>query len=540
MMKRIIYMLSIFFLFALVIQGCKKEEELGEEPYGVGKEPLGVGISQTLLPVPSEGIVGTTVVVKATGLMPYKDQLTFMFNGEKAQVVSVTESDITVKVPEAGSTGITSIAIGDQLILGPSFTVTGIIKNDITWKAIAGTNGYVNQFYQLADGRALVLGTFNNYDNKGLIVPINRIARTSLDGDYDRTFRTGRGANGALSTAIEVGGRLIISGGFSGYNQRTENISNITSLYPNGAIDTVKIQTKKRPTLTDTVTQKWFPKFNGGTNDYIRRIYPQQGKILATGNFRYYVKRTYDKDNYDFTRDTVILDSTDIRQILRFNLDGSLDKTYRFNTATNKGNVSANGPIDTYMHTDAPNMEKLMVFGNFITFDGQPAVRILRLAVNGTVDPGFNPGSGADNGINSLTYNATTRKYLITGIFTKYNGKPANGIALINEDGSLDESFTARSFEGGYPTFARQLSGGLVVVSGYFRKYNSVTRNGFMVLTPAGLLAPGYNATGPFSGDLTDIVETKSADGKKALLLIGGFYRFDNLPVNNIIRVTIE
>lgn len=539
-MKKIKYMLIVFFLCSLVIQGCKKEEELGSDPYADGKAALGISMSQTLPPVPAEGIVGTTVTVKATGLLPYKDQLSFMFNGEKAQVLSVTASEITVKVPDAGSTGNTSIAVGDQLILGPQFTVTGIIKNDITWKATAGTNGYVSQFYEMQDGRALVIGSFSNYDNKGIVTNINRIARTSLDGDYDRTFRTGRGANGSLSRVIEIGGRFIIAGGFSGYNQRTENISNITSLYPNGAIDTIKIQTKKKPTLTDTVTQKWFPKFNGGTNEFINRIYPHQGKILATGNFRYYVKRTYDKDNYDFTRDTVILDSTEIRQILRFNLDGSLDKTFRFDIGTNKGNVSANGPIDTYMHTDAANFEKLMVFGSFSTFDGQPAGRILRLAANGTVDPSFNPGSGVDNYISSLTYNVTTHKYLITGTFTRYNGKPANGMALINEDGSLDESFNARSFEGGYPGFARQITGGLIVVGGAFKKYNNVTRNGFMVLTPAGLLAPGYNATGPFSGNLSDVVETKSADGKKALLLIGGFYRFDNLPYNNIVRVTIE
>lgn len=539
-MKRIKYILGLFFLIAFTILGCKKQEDLGEDPYGAGKEQLGITISQTAPPTPAEGIVGTTVTVKATGLVPYKDQLTFMFNGEKAQVLSVTASEITVKVPDAGSTGITSIAIGDQLILGPAFTVTGLIKNDITWKATAGANGFVSQFYEMNDGRALVIGSFSNYDNKGLVTPINRIARTSLDGDYDRTFRTGRGANGSLSRVIEVGGRFVIAGGFSGYNQRTENISNITTLFNNGAIDTVKIQTARKPTITDTVTQKWFPKFNGGTNGFIDKIYPHQGKILATGDFRYYVKRTYTKANYDFTRDTVILDSTEIRQILRFNLDGSLDKTYRFNTATNKGNTSANGPVRTYMHTDAANLEKLMVFGNFSTFDDQPAVRILRLAANGTVDPSFNPGTGADNYIGSLTYSTITRKYLITGAFTKYNGKPANGIALINEDGSLDESFSARTLEGGYPDFARQLSNGLVVVSGYFRKYNNVTRNGFMVLTPAGLLAPGYNATGPFSGGLSDIIETKSADGKKALLLIGGFSRFDNQPFYNIMRVTIE
>ncbi|WP_343524646.1 DUF5008 domain-containing protein [Pedobacter sp.] len=539
-MKKIKLIFAIITLMAFGFQGCKKADDVIPDPYADAKSPLGVSISQTDVPVPAAGIVGTSVVFKASGFDQYKNQLTFMFNGEKAEVVSVTATEITVKVPESGSTGVTSIAIGDQLFIGPTFTVTGLIKIDPTFKAIAGTNGFVSQVYEMIDGRNIVVGNFTNFDNKGGVVPINRIARTSLDGEYDRTFRTGRGANGSLARILEIGGRFIIAGGFSGFNQRTENISNITSLFTSGAIDTVKIQTKKKPTLTDTVTQKWFPRFNGGTNGFINRVYAHQGKILATGDFRYYVKRTYDKFNYDLSRDTVILDSTEIRQILRFNLDGSLDKTFRFSTATNKGKESANGPVDTYMHTEAEKLEKLVVFGNFTTFDGQQANRIVRLNADGSIDPTFTPGTGADNAIYSCTYNVTTKKYVITGSFTRYNGKAAVGVAVLNDNGTLDESFTSMAFEGGQANFAKQLSNGLIVVSGYFIKYNGVTRNGFMVLTPTGTLAKGYNSTGPFSGSLSDVIETKSADGKKALLLIGGFSRFDNLPLYNIIRVTIE
>lgn len=336
-MKKIKFIFTIITLIALGFQGCKKADDVIPDPYADAKSPLGVAISQTDVPVPAVGNVGTSVVIKASGFDKYKDQLTFMFNGEKAEVVSVTATEITVKVPESGSTGVTSIAIGDQLFIGPTFTVKGLIQIDPTFKATAGTNGYVSQVYEMPDGRNIVVGNFTNFDNKGGVVPINRIARTSTDGEYDRTFRTGKGANGSLFRVLEIGGRFIVAGSFSGFNQRTENISNITSLFTTGAIDTVKIQTKRKPTVTDTVTQKWFPRFNGGTNGYINRLYAHQGKILATGNFRFYVKRTYDKFNYDLSRDTVILDSTDIRQVLRFNLDGSLDKTFRFNTATNKG-----------------------------------------------------------------------------------------------------------------------------------------------------------------------------------------------------------
>jgi len=536
-MKTFSYFLVIVLL-AAAASGCKKTDTVYEDPYANPKPPLGIKLDREAPPVPASGIAGTTVHFQATGLGPYKDKLSFLFNGEKGEVVSITETGIDVKVPAGASSGITSISVDDQLVLGPPFSVLGFIKIDPTFRAQAGANSSVESVYPLADGRNIMIGFFTNYDNKGYVAPLNRIVRTSGDGDLDRTFRTGKGANNGLTGIIELGGKFVIAGGLSGYDQRTENISNITTLNANGTIDTMGVKTYRRPSQTDTTM--YFPKFNGGTNEFIERLYVHQNKILATGYFRYYVKRTYTEPNSTFTKDTVILDSTEMRQILRFNPDGSLDSGFRFNQATGKGFPAANGPIHSFMHQEAEKLEKLVIFGSFTTFDGQPAGRIVRLNPDGAIDNSFIPGTGADNAINSLTYNAVTKKYLITGTFRHYSGKNAPGIALLNEDGSLDESFKGREFEGGVVGFARQLYDGLIVVSGGFKKYNNVTRNGFMVLTPTGDFAAGYNATGTFSGGLSDIVETRSADGKRALLLIGGFYRFDNQPVSNIIRITLE
>jgi hypothetical protein len=536
-MKAFTYFL-IIAVMVLAAQSCKKTDTVYKDPYANPKPPLGIKLDREAPPVPASGIAGTTVHFQATGLVAYKDKLSFLFNGEKAEIVKITESGIDVKVPSGASSGITSISVEDQLVLGPQFSVLGFIKIDPTFRAQAGANDFVSGVYPLADGRNIIIGFFTNYDNKGYVAPLNRIVRTSGDGDLDRTFRTGKGANNGLASIIELGGKFVIAGGFSGYDQRTENISNITTLNSNGTIDTMGVKTYRRPSQTDTTM--YFPKFNGGTNDFISRLYVHQNKILATGNFRYYVKRTYTEPNSTFTKDTVILDSTEMRQILRFNPDGSLDSSFRFNQATGKGFPAANGPSGSFMHYEAEKLEKLVIFGGFTTFDGQPASRIVRLNPDGTIDNTFNPGAGADNDINSLTYNAVTKKYLITGIFRHYAGKNAPGIALLKEDGSLDESFTGKEFEGGLAGFARQLNDGLIVVSGGFKKYNNVTRNGFMVLTATGDFASGYNATGTFSGGLVDIIETHSADGKRALLLIGSIYRFDNQPASNIIRITLE
>ena len=536
-MRTYSYFLIIVLLMAAA-PGCKKTDTVYEDPYANPKPPLGIKLDRDIDPEPSSGVAGTKVHFQASGLMPYKDKLSFLFNGEKGEIVSITESGIDVKVPAGASSGVTSINVDDQLVLGPQFSVLGFIKIDPTFRAQAGTNSSVESVYPLADGRNIVLGFFTNYDNKGYVAPLNRIVRTSADGDLDRTFRTGKGANNGLTGIIELGGKFVIAGGLSGYDQRTDNISNITTLNSNGTVDTMGVKTWRRPSQTDTTM--YFPRFNGGTNDFISHLYVHQNKILATGNFRYYVSRTYTEPNSTFTKDTVILDSTEMRQILRFNPDGTLDSSFRFNLATGKGLAAANGPINTFMHSEPEKLEKLVVFGRFTTFDGQPAGRLVRLNPDGAIDNSFTPGAGADNVISSLTYNVNTKKYLITGDFRHYAGKEAPGIALLNENGTLDESFTGKEFEGGYVGFARQLNDGLIVVSGGFKKYNHVTRNGFMVLTPTGDFAPGYNATGTFSGGLADIIETRSADGKRALLLIGGFYRFDNQPVSNIIRITLE
>lgn len=528
----------IIAVWALALPGCKKTDTVYEDPYANPKPPLGIHLDRDIAPNPASGIAGTTVHFQATGLPAYKDHLTFLFNGEKAEITSITETGIDVKVPPAASTGVTSINVDDQLVLGPPFTVIGYIKIDPTFRAQAGASDVVTKVYPLADGRDLVLGFFTNYDNKGFVAPLNRIVRTSADGELDRSFRTGKASNGGLTSVIELGGKFVIAGGFSGYDQRTENISNITTLNANGTIDTVGVKTYRRPSQTDTT--QYFPRFNGGTNSFIGQLYVHQNKILATGGFRYYVKRTYTDPNSTFTRDTVKLDSTEIRQIARFNPDGSLDSSFRFNRTTGKGFPGANGPINSFMHQEPEKLEKLVVFGQFTSFDQQPAGRIVRLDPDGSIDNSFTPGAGADDNINALTYNTTTKKYLIVGTFQHYSGKIAPGIALLNEDGTLDESFTGKTFDGGYINFARQLNDGLIVVSGSFKKYNNVTRNGFMVLTATGAFAPGYNATGSFSGGLWDIIETRSADGKRALLLIGGFNRFDNQPVSNIIRITLE
>ncbi len=531
---------SLVVVFAgLLLGGCKDKSQTFENPYLGGKSPLGIVTNAQQIPVPATGEVGTLVTIAATGLKPLEKDLIFLFNGEKAEVVSVTEAGITVKVPDRASSGVTSFKVNGQLVFGPIFTVTGKVKVDPTWKSTTGADNTVVKAYRLPDNNIMLMGDFTNYDNKGIVKPINRITRVLKDGTWDRTLQSGAGANGTVNDMVILNGKYYIAGDFGGYAQRGGDISKITQINSTGVIDTIGVDTYLHKT-------KYVSPFNGGVDRVIRSLYTFNGKLIATGDFNYYLSRRYDQPSYKY-KDSTVIDSVDVRQLVRFNSDGTLDKTWRFlpNAPGYKGILGKSLPGGTgrllsLMHTDG----KLLCYGEFPKFDDASVGRIIRLNADGTIDPTFNPGgAGADDNISSVSYNATTNKYVVVGRFKSFNGVASLNMVQLNYDGSVDVAFKPKAFIGGQPYFVKQLADGLSVVTGDFKTYDGVQRNGFLIVNKLGELAPGYNTVGNVLGStqkINDILEMTSEDGKRALLLMGNFYMFDSKPYNNIIRVTIE
>src|SRR5690606_12446275 len=160
----------------------------------------------------------------------------------------------------------------------------------------------------------------------------------------------------------------------------------------------------------------------------------------------------------------------------RMDVDGKLDKTYNLNSE-GESNLGPNGIIgDAFLQAD----NKLILVGNFTTYNGVSAKGIVRLDNDGNVDPTFNVGSGANasanEGILSIQHDPVSGKYLLAGLFTSFNGQPAQNVVRLNADGSVDSSFKLLGFEGGATTFASQLKNGKVLVTGTFLKYNNITR----------------------------------------------------------------
>lgn len=119
----------------------------------------------------------------------------------------------------------------------------------------------------------------------------------------------------------------------------------------------------------------------------------------------------------------------DSSSIARLNQDGTLDSSFRSGTSVN---YTVN---QVALQPDG----KIIIVGGFTQVGSQARNRIARLNADGSLDPTFNPGAGANAPVNAAVVR-TDGRILIGGAFTAYNGVARKMVALINGDGSLNAS----------------------------------------------------------------------------------------------------
>lgn len=526
------YLLCLTGMMAFGLS-CKKATDLQADPYAGGKEPLGVRFSNEL-PKPASGNSGAEVVYQITGLLPYKDKLKFYMNQTEASILEITDKSVKVKVPAGASSGGATIVIDGQIFFGPEFTVSGKAGIDPTFKAAIGANSMINQILRLPNGNLMLVGSFTDFEkNASAKQPINGIVLTSSDGQYLPSLATGTGPNGSLTSALRLSnGQYMVGGVFNSYNKR-KSIGNITRLNTNGSLDSTVVEVVNLTPLIPRNSFDTVAAFNGAVAGGVSKLFSYNNKTIVIGGFTNYYEHFYERS----TRDNKVLGYTQMYSLLRLNADGKLDQTYNFNTATGTSYERPNGDImDAYMQDDG----KVIIAGSFTRFQGKSANYIARVDNNGIIDPTFQVGTGADGNISAIRYNPVTEKFMVSGSFKHFNDKPANGVIMLNKDGSVNEGFKPGTIEGGGISFSAQLSSGLIIVSGSFDKYNGVVRQGFMILNPDGTLAQGYNNTGLFVGFLNDIYETTSPLGFPAVVMVGYISKFDNKTVGNIVRFILR
>lgn len=216
--------------------------------------------------------------------------------------------------------------------------------------------------------------------------------------------------------------------------------------------------------------------------------------------------------------------------------DGSLD------TSFNPGS-GANNPINTLtMEPDG----RMLISGTFTDYDGTSRSKIARLFEDGSLDTSFDPGAGVNGTISSIV-RQDDGKYIIAGSFTAYNGVERNQVARIFSDGTLDDLFNPGSGIGttGPVTISVLLPrpDGKVLIGGCFPQFDGVVNNGIVLLDTNGDPDPSFSTgsglddnTTPIDGQVWDMVP--QPDGK--ILIAGAFTGYNGSAMNRIARLNAD
>jgi uncharacterized delta-60 repeat protein len=339
-----------------------------------------------------------------------------------------------------------------------------------------------------SDGKIVIGGSFVNFAGASR----NRIARLNNDGTLDTSFlATGAGANGdVLALAIQTDGKIVIGGNFTNFNGTAGN--RIARLNTDGTLDTSFV-------------------VGAGADAIVRKIAIQSdGRILIGGSF-------------------ANVAGTARNGIARLNTNGSLDNSF-----LGSGN-GANGPVATLaLQSDG----KVLIGGDFTSFNGTSRNRVARLNSDGTLDTAFlSSGSGANDQLFALAVQ-TDGKVLIGGLFTTVNNLARSRIARLNADGTLDNAFLTNA--AGANSAVRALavqSDGRILIGGEFGNYNNVYRGSIARLKTDGSLDETFiNFNSGANGRVNGVA--LQADGK---VIVGGlFSTVNDFTRGGVARLTID
>ena len=163
---------------------------------------------------------------------------------------------------------------------------------------------------------------------------------------------------------------------------------------------------------------------------------------------------------------------------------------------------------------------RLLVAGQFTSFNGVPGGEVVRLSPDGHVDTNFNASvTAGDPTIHSVAVQPDGR-VLIGGMFTGINGATCIRLARLNADGTLDSNFVASVNSS--QSFVTVSHLGLqtnsqIVIGGWFETVNGAPHTNIARLNNNGSLDTSYNA----QIDTPPNALVMSADGK---VLVGGAF----------------
>jgi uncharacterized delta-60 repeat protein len=359
---------------------------------------------------------------------------------------------------------------------------------DASFVTGAGFVGAVNQLLLEPNGQVVAVGDLDSYN----AVPAGGVARLNTDGSLDALFQSGTGfANEVKGLATQSDGALIFAGSAAYNGLRCPDLMRTS---PDGSFDLS------------------FNQVSGFNTEPTAVAVQADGGILVGG--------------------AQIFNGTVRQSLARLLPSGDLDLSFDPGIGPRRNGFE--GSVETIL----PLIDgRIIVGGWFDTFDGLPAINVVRLLADGAVDPTFTTGGGT-NALVERIIRQPDGKLLLMGPFTEFDGVPRNRIARIEADGALDPSFDPGT---GYtsPTGTVLMEamalqpGGKILIGGFFDAVQGEARNMIARLNADGTLDPTFDAGTTFDDVFLDIAV--QADGR--IMCSGFFENVAGLPQDRIARV---
>ncbi|NDI98255.1 hypothetical protein GWA97_04125 [Flavobacterium sp. LaA7.5] len=354
---------------------------------------------------------------------------------------------------------------------------------DMSFSAGAGPEGFVSSLGLQPDGKILAGGSFASFNGS----PNKTLVRLETDGSIDSSFGVGEGASTTVS-AIEVtsDNKIYVGGVFQTFNN--QSLRGVLRLNQDGAIDNL------------------FNIGNGvGINGYVSDITLQpDGKLIAAGRFKGFNGQS------------------NVNDIVRINPDGSLDSGFISPTQTADDGIS---------DIEILNNGNIVIAGVFSKYNDTSRNYTALLNNDGTLNENFTLGAGpgADNVI-KVMLPLQEDEILIAGDFNYYNGIASKKVAVINgDDGSIVSSFNVTDGPNGIVNSAAIQQDGKIVIIGDFNYVGAIPRNGIARLNVDGSLDESYQPNLTFNKATIAI----QSDGK---VIVAGY----NSGGNNMYRLNTD
>jgi uncharacterized delta-60 repeat protein len=209
-------------------------------------------------------------------------------------------------------------------------------------------------------------------------------------------------------------------------------------------------------------------------------------------------------------------------QIARLNVDGSADTNF-------SASVTAGEPT---IHSVAVQPDgKVLIGGMFSGVNGATRIRLARVNADGTLDSNFVASATSSQSFTTVSRLAlqTNSQIVIAGSFETVDSAPHTNIARLNTNGTLDTNFTTAIDTS--PNALALQADGRILIGGAFSTINGQPRAHIACLNTNGALDTNFLTTTDGNVDSFSV----QPDGK--VLIAGNFNTVNGQPRHHIARL---